>query len=169
MWVLHREIVEAFAAGTIPIYWGDPRAAEDFNENAFVNCHNYETLDDIVARVKEIDENDKLCLSMLNESIVKYKDGDKKWLLKQITHKYLPKQIMDRPKQGFGVPLTEWFRDELKEYFMIYLDEKRIENEGLFDSKEIIKLRDSYLLGNKENVQKLWFLLMFEMWYEKWM
>lgn len=102
-------------------------------------------------------------------SNLKYKDGDKKWLLKQITHKYLPKQMMDRPKQGFGVPLTEWFRDELKEYFMIYLDEKRIENEGLFDSKEIIRLRDSYLLGNKENVQKLWFLLMFEMWYEKWM
>lgn len=102
-------------------------------------------------------------------SNLKYKDGDKKWLLKQITHKYLPKQMMDRPKQGFGVPLTEWFRDELKEYFMIYLDEKRIESEGLFDSKEIIRLRDSYLLGNKENVQKLWFLLMFEMWYEKWM
>lgn len=102
-------------------------------------------------------------------SNLKYKDGDKKWLLKQITHKYLPKEMMDRPKQGFGVPLTEWFRDELKEYFMIYLDEKRIENEGLFDSKEIIRLRDSYLLGNKENVQKLWFLLMFEMWYEKWM
>jgi asparagine synthase (glutamine-hydrolysing) len=102
-------------------------------------------------------------------SNLKYKNGDKKWLLKQITHKYLPKKMMDRPKQGFGVPLTEWFRDELKEYFMVYLDEKRIEKEGLFDSKEIIRLRDSYLLGNKENVQKLWFLLMFEMWYEKWM
>ncbi len=102
-------------------------------------------------------------------SNLKYKDGDKKWLLKQITHKYLPKEMMDRPKQGFGVPLTEWFRDELKEYFMIYLDEKRIEKEGLFNPKEIVKLRDSYLSGNKENVQKLWFLLMFEMWYEKWM
>ena len=102
-------------------------------------------------------------------SKLKYNNGEKKWLLKQITHKYLPKELMDRPKQGFGVPLTEWFRDELKDYFMIYLDEKRIEKEGLFNSKEIIKLRDSYLSGNKENVQKLWFLLMFEMWYEKWM
>ena len=74
---------------------------------------------------------------------------------------------MDRPKQGFGVPLTEWFKDELKEYFMVYLDEKRIEKEGLFDPKEVARLRDSYLLGNRENVQKLWFLLMFEMWYEK--
>ncbi|MDY0314373.1 MAG: asparagine synthase (glutamine-hydrolyzing) [Arcobacteraceae bacterium] len=102
-------------------------------------------------------------------SNLKYKNGDKKWLLKQITHKYLPKEMMDRPKQGFGVPLTEWFRDELKDYFMVYLDEKRIENEGLFNSKVVMRLRDSYLSGNKENVQKLWFLLMFEMWYEKWM
>lgn len=102
-------------------------------------------------------------------SNLKYKGGDKKWLLKQITHKYLPKEMMDRPKQGFGVPLTEWFRDELKEYFMIYLDERRIEKEGLFNSKEVVRLRDSYLSGNRENVQKLWFLLMFEMWYEKWM
>lgn len=102
-------------------------------------------------------------------SSLKYKDGDKKWLLKQIAHKYLPKKMMDRPKQGFGVPLTEWFRDELKEYFMIYLDEKRIEKEGLFNSKEVVELRDSYLKGNRENVQKLWFLLVFEMWYERWM
>lgn len=102
-------------------------------------------------------------------SYLKYNNGDKKWILKQITHKYLPKEMMDRPKQGFGVPLTEWFRDELKEYFMVYLDKKRIEEEGLFNSKEVARLRDSYLSGNKENVQKLWFLLMFEMWYEKWM
>ena len=68
-----------------------PQKAEDFNENAFVNCHNYETLDDIVARVKEIDENDKLCLSMLNESIVKYKDGD---IESYLFH------IFDQPKQS---------------------------------------------------------------------
>ena len=107
-------------------------------------------------------------ISQLSSNL-KYKNGDKKWLLKQITHKYLPKEIMDRPKQGFGVPLTEWFRDELTDYFMIYFDEKRIEKEGLFNSKEVVKLRNNYLNGNKENVQKLWFLLMFEMWYEKWM
>jgi asparagine synthase (glutamine-hydrolysing) len=102
-------------------------------------------------------------------SDIKIKNGDKKWLLKQITHKYLPKEMMNRPKKGFGVPLTEWFRDELKDYFMIYLDEDRIKKEGLFNPKEVVRLRDSYLNGNKENVQKLWFLLMFEMWHERWM
>ncbi|HIP13069.1 MAG TPA: asparagine synthase (glutamine-hydrolyzing) [Arcobacter sp.] len=102
-------------------------------------------------------------------SSLKYRNGDKKWLLKQITHKYLPKKMMDRPKKGFSVPIEEWFRDELKEYFLVYLNKERLDKEDLFNSDEVIKLRDSYLMGNKENIQKLWFLLMFEMWYEKWM
>jgi len=102
-------------------------------------------------------------------SSLKYKNNDKKYLLKNITHKYLPKNMMDRPKQGFGVPIQTWFKDELKEYFLVYLDKKRLDDEGLLDSGEVVKLRDSYLSGAKENIQKLWFLLMFEMWYEKWM
>ncbi len=92
-----------------------------------------------------------------------------KWLLKQITHKYLPKELMDRPKMGFGVPITQWFKDELKEYFMVYLNKQRLEREGLFNSDEVIKLRDEYLSGKSDNVQRLWFILMFEMWYERWM
>jgi len=102
-------------------------------------------------------------------SELKYKDGDKKWLLKQITHKYLPKEMMDRPKMGFAVPITEWFRDELREYFMIYLNEERINREGLLNAKEVVLLRDNYLNGDKTNVRQLWFILMFEMWYERWM
>ncbi len=99
----------------------------------------------------------------------KYRDGQKKWLLKQITHQYLPEKMMDRPKKGFGVPITSWFRDELKEYFMSYLNTQRLDKEGIFNTPEVIKLRDRYLQGHKENVKKLWFILMFEMWYEKWM
>ncbi len=101
-------------------------------------------------------------------SNVKYKNGDKKWILKQITHKYLPKEMMDRPKMGFAVPITEWFKDELREYFMNYLSEDRLKKEGIFNAKEVVKQRDMYLAGDKENVQRLWFILMFEMWYERW-
>lgn len=102
-------------------------------------------------------------------SSLKYKDGDKKWILKQITHKYLPKEMMERPKMGFAVPITEWFKDELKEYFLKYLNKERLDKEGIFKSEEIITLRDEYLSGNTSNVQRLWFILMFEMWYERWM
>ena len=102
-------------------------------------------------------------------SQLKYKDGDKKYLLKQITHKYLPKELMQRPKMGFGVPIAQWFKAELKDYFLIYLDENRLKKEGLLNAKEVVRLRDEYLNGKNNNVQRLWFILMFEMWYEKWM
>ena len=99
----------------------------------------------------------------------KYKNGVKKHILKEITHKYLPKEIMDRPKMGFGVPIHEWFKDELKEYFLHYLDEKRLEKEGIFNAREVVRLRDRYLNGENQGVDNLWSILMFEMWYEKWM
>jgi len=52
---------------------------------------------------------------------------------------------------------------------LIYLNQERLEKGNLFDSKEIILSRDKYLMGDKENIERLWFILMFEMWYEKWM
>ena len=100
---------------------------------------------------------------------MKYRNGEKKWVLKEITHKYLPKKLMDRPKMGFSPPVTEWFRDELKTYFLYYLTYERLNQEGLFNSEEVIRLRDDYLEGKNVSVHRLWFILMFEMWYERWM
>lgn len=68
------KIVEAFAANTIPIYWGDPNIGIDFNNNSFINCHQYNSLDEVVERVKEIDNNDELYLKMMNEPILKIQD-----------------------------------------------------------------------------------------------
>jgi len=99
----------------------------------------------------------------------KYRDGEQKWVLKQITHKYLPESMMNRPKMGFAPPITAWFRDELKEYFMEYLSHERLTKEGLFNADEVVALRDDYLAGKNVVVKKLWFILMFELWYEKWM
>jgi asparagine synthase (glutamine-hydrolysing) len=98
----------------------------------------------------------------------KIRGNDKKWLLKQIVHNYLPKQIMDRPKKGFAVPIFEWFREELKDYLLYYLDELRLREAGIFRPEPIVQLRDGYLAGDQTNITKLWFLLMFEMWREKW-
>ncbi|WFE68801.1 asparagine synthase (glutamine-hydrolyzing) [Thiomicrospira sp. R3] len=100
---------------------------------------------------------------------LKIRNGNKKYLLKEITHKYLPKEIMDRPKMGFGVPIFDWFKDELKDYLMIYLDEQRLAEAGIFQPGLVVKIRDQYLNGQQTNINQLWFLLMFEMWREKWM
>jgi len=99
----------------------------------------------------------------------KYRDGEQKWVLKQITHKYLPKAMMNRPKMGFSPPVTEWFRAELKDYFMEYLSHERLTSEGLFNADEVVKMRDEYLVGKNVSVKKLWYILMFELWYERWM
>jgi asparagine synthase (glutamine-hydrolysing) len=99
----------------------------------------------------------------------KYRDGEQKWILKQITHKYLPKEMMNRPKMGFSPPITEWFRDELRSYFIHYLSFERLEKEGYFNATEVVRMRDDYLSGKNVSVKKLWFILMFQMWHEKWM
>lgn len=62
------KLVEAFVAKTIPIYFGDPDIGKDFNNAAFVNCHQYRSFDEVVERVKEIDNDDMLFLSIINEA-----------------------------------------------------------------------------------------------------
>lgn len=64
------KIMEAFAAGVVPIYYGDPRIAEDFNPKAFVNAHDFPSFEAMIERIKEIDADDDLYLQMLNESII---------------------------------------------------------------------------------------------------
>lgn len=64
------KIMEAFAAGIVPIYYGDPRIAEDFNPKAFINAHDFGSFEDMIERIKEIDNDDNLYLVMLNEPIV---------------------------------------------------------------------------------------------------
>jgi len=102
-------------------------------------------------------------------SYFKYRDGEQKWILKQITHKYLPESMMNRPKMGFTPPITAWFKEELKSYFLHYLSYERLSKEGYFNADEVVRLRDDYLSGKNVSIKKLWFILMFEMWYEKWM
>lgn len=64
------KIMEAFAAGVVPIYYGDPRIAEDFNPKAFINAHDYPTFEAMIERIKEIDADDELYLQVLNEPII---------------------------------------------------------------------------------------------------
>jgi asparagine synthase (glutamine-hydrolysing) len=99
----------------------------------------------------------------------KIRDGVNKWLLKQVVHKYIPKAMMDRPKVPFLAPLMVWFKEDLKEQLRYYLSEESLNKTGLFDPQPIVQLRDDYLAGKKVNYQKLWQLLSFMLWYDRWM
>jgi asparagine synthase (glutamine-hydrolysing) len=98
----------------------------------------------------------------------KIRNGINKWLLKQVVHKYLPKKLMERPKRPFIAPLMVWFREDLKEQLKYYLSENSLNKTGVFDPHPIIRLRNDYLEGKKVNYQKLWQVLMFQLWYDKW-
>jgi asparagine synthase (glutamine-hydrolysing) len=99
----------------------------------------------------------------------KYYNGQKKYILKQIVHKYIPREIMERPKMGFSIPVESWLTHELKELVYEKLSEQNLKRHGLFNAGEVIKIRDSFFKGRKEKHLKIWYLLMFQMWYEKWM
>jgi asparagine synthase (glutamine-hydrolysing) len=101
-------------------------------------------------------------------SAYKYSQGKTKIILKNIVHKYVPQQIMERPKMGFIVPIMGWFRNELKDLILQNLDESLLKRDDIFNFKEVTAIRDRYLNGHSENVQKLWHILLFQMWKKKW-
>jgi asparagine synthase (glutamine-hydrolysing) len=98
----------------------------------------------------------------------KYKDGKSKYLLRKILYKYVPPELIDRPKQGFGVPIYEWFKRDLKELYLEYLNEKRIKKGAVFKPSEVKRLLDDYLQDRGVNHTKLWLLFVFEQWRERW-
>ena len=99
----------------------------------------------------------------------KYHDGIKKRILRDITYKYVPKELLDRPKMGFAIPIAEWLTNDLRDYVDHYLSQNRIEREGLLNWNAVKKLKETFFGGKKEYDFKIWYLLMFEMWYDKWM
>lgn len=99
----------------------------------------------------------------------KYYNGQKKYILKEIVHKYLPKEIMERPKMGFGIPIEHWLSNELKSLVQDHLSEKSLHEHGLFNTTEVQKIVTDFFKGRKENHLKVWYLLMFQMWYKRWM
>jgi asparagine synthase (glutamine-hydrolysing) len=101
-------------------------------------------------------------------SSYKIRNGVNKYLLKEVVHRYIPKALMERPKKGFIAPLMVWFRKELQEQLKYYLSERCLSATGVFDHEPIIRLRDEYLAGRKVMYQKLWNVLIFQLWYDRW-
>ena len=99
---------------------------------------------------------------------LKYKNGMSKYVLRKILYKYVPRELIERPKQGFNVPLGEWLKGGLYPLVMNYLNEDRLKKEGVFNPGVVSSSIKDFMNGSI-NVNKIWFLLMFEMWKEKWL
>jgi asparagine synthase (glutamine-hydrolysing) len=89
-----------------------------------------------------------------------------KWILRQVLYRYVPQEMIERPKMGFGVPLNSWLRGSLRDWAETLLDEKRLEREGILNPL-LIRQKWCEHLGGERNWQHLiWNVLMLQSWLE---
>jgi len=101
---------------------------------------------------------------------MKIRGKEKKYLLKKIAHRYIPEEMLQKPKMGFGIPMMIWFKDELKELINEYLSEEALKKNEFLNTPYILGLKDRFLKNpNEEEANKMWLPLMFQMWWKRWM
>ena len=91
-----------------------------------------------------------------------------KMILKDIVHEYIPKQLLDRSKTGFSVPIYSWLKNDLFYLLEENLNESCIAKAGLFESKYVQRLKRDFIYGKLHDPTIIWKLLQFQMWYDKW-
>jgi asparagine synthase (glutamine-hydrolysing) len=95
-----------------------------------------------------------------------------KHLLRKILYRHVPRELIERPKQGFAIPLASWLRGSLAPLVDEYLAPERIRAGGLFDPREVRRAIANFREGGPGNdrldVQKVWLLIAFEMWRSRW-
>jgi len=94
----------------------------------------------------------------------KIRDGQGKWLLRQVLYRHVPKDLIERPKMGFGIPLDSWLRRPLQEWAEALLDEQRLRLEGYFHPKPIRKIWNEHLSGKHNWQYHLSCVWMFQAW-----
>lgn len=98
----------------------------------------------------------------------KLRGGRGKWILRRAFGELLPREVLQRPKSGFGVPLDEWFRGTLRELLCDTLLSDRAADRGLFNSHEVARLIGEHGSRRCDHSHRLWLLLMLELWHRRW-
>lgn len=98
---------------------------------------------------------------------LKVGERGRKWILRQILDKYVPRRLMERPKMGFAVPMDRWLRGPLREWAESLLDEGRLRSEGYLDSVAVLRMWNAHLEGRGAWQFHLWDILMFQAWLEE--
>lgn len=175
-------------------HWADEspvKDRQDYQKYSFSSlCESYEEkmmfldtktylVDDILAKVDRAGMAVSLetRIPFLDHRIVEFaaslpldfkiKDGKGKALLREILFKHVPKDMIERPKMGFGVPIEHWLRHELKDWAEDLLSLTKLERTGLLDTAIIRKKWKAHLSGNSNWQYHLWDVLVFQMWYEE--
>ena len=97
---------------------------------------------------------------------MKIKNNNGKWALRQILYKYVPSDLIDRPKSGFAIPIGEWLRGPLKEWAEDLIEEKKVISQGFLNHKNVRKIWELHVSGNADYTARIWSILMFQSWLE---
>ncbi len=98
----------------------------------------------------------------------KKRNDTSKWLLRQVLYRYVPPELVERPKTGFGVPIGVWLRGPLRDWAEALLDEGRLRREGYLRPEPIRQAWEDHLGGRRNDQYRLWAILMFQAWREQW-
>ncbi len=95
---------------------------------------------------------------------LKIRDGEGKRIIRQLLYRHVPRELIERPKTGFAVPVADWIKGPLRDWAEDLLDSRRMAQDGWFDPNVVHRRWQDHLSGRRSSPQALWALLMFQSW-----
>lgn len=163
-------------ANVLRRYFAKAPAKDPVSQLLYVDTKTY-MVDDILTKVDRMSMLNSLevRVPILDHKFVewaaglppdwKLRGGQQKYILRKLAERVgVPREVLDRPKRGFQLPLVHWMRNELKDMLTILLEPRTL-NRGYFEAAGVRKLMDDHLLRGRTMTGRIWRLLMFELWH----
>ena len=136
-------------------------------ENIFTKVDRMSMAVSLEARVPFLDM-DLVQLAFQVPDHLKVDNQTTKVLLKRLAARYIPKECVYRPKEGFSIPIKHWLKTRFRPLLEEYLDDNKIEAQGIFQEETVSRLKKEHLEGEANHSHLLWSLIVFHAWYDRW-